>query len=244
MLQLPAGWIVTVHEISCGSNPSAPARRIKTALPRLASCLDTVTVNSAMSEPGSKTADDNVMPCGPPPEVSQMRPSKLVRITWSQTVFACPGSIVRGSGAISSKVAGVGGLSSRTSQKFMTNHTLVRIAVIAAATLIAHPRGRWDRPRAWPRQLMDARAALAGAKKRLKPVREYGSEPGTEGASTWIVAKNRQFADQDAEHFLHQIVGIRLLERGAPKPGVQERRVQLDDPTPGLGVRAGAQTLQ
>src|SRR5579884_2801999 len=70
-----------------------------------------------------------------------------------------------------------------------------------------------------------------------------GAEPAAE-ALVPVVGELGQLADEDGEHLLHEVGGVVRLEAAAPRPVVDQRRVQIDEPGPGgLLVRA-AQSLQ
>src|SRR5690606_3422434 len=68
-------------------------------------------------------------------------------------------------------------------------------------------------------------------------------QPSPEGLVV-VVGELGELADEQCEDFLHQVRRLGLATTGAPRPVIQQRRVQPDEPLPGLFLLRLAETLQ
>ena len=70
-----------------------------------------------------------------------------------------------------------------------------------------------------------------------------GLEPGPEAALP-IVGKLGHLRDEQAEDILHQIGGVGILQADLPRPRVDQRRVEIDEPRPCLLVHGLFEALE
>src|SRR5262245_56530987 len=85
---------------------------------------------------------------------------------------------------------------------------------------------------------------LARSPEVTQAIGKNGAKPAAKGTGAPIVLKLWQFADDDCQHVLHQVVGIGRLQMMATQPVAQERRVQLHQPCPRPLVGLLAKSLQ
>jgi hypothetical protein len=75
-------------------------------------------------------------------------------------------------------------------------------------------------------------------------VRGDRAEPAAEGPGPQVMFKLRQLTQQDAEHFLYEIVGVLGPDAVVTQPTMDEGRAQIDEPPPRARSRSAAQPLE
>ena len=73
---------------------------------------------------------------------------------------------------------------------------------------------------------------------------QNGAQPTAKRTRSTVVFELGQFAHQDGEHFLKEILSIGMLHLVSLEPPPQQRCIQLHQPIPRLGIRLLANSIQ
>ena len=84
---------------------------------------------------------------------------------------------------------------------------------------------------------------LPGAPEVTQSVYQNGAQPTPKGALATVVFELGQIAHHDGEHFLEKIVSVGILHVVSFEPPLQQRRIQLHQPIPRLGISPLASTI-
>src|SRR5262249_28584592 len=84
---------------------------------------------------------------------------------------------------------------------------------------------------------------LLAAAQLAPAVGQDDAQPGAETAAG-LVAERGHLLDEDGEDFLEQVGGVVVVEAGAPRPAVEEGRVELDETLPGVPVVRAAEAFE